>query len=251
MGPSPWASSQPAGTGTTAGGGGGGAGTGRATVNSPGTGSGSAGNGGEAEGGTVTILLLYANRADPPEAVPEAARPVPRTGSGMVGRLNAPVSLYVYTLLHPLRHDRAGAVYPPTISPPMKNTLRLIAAAAVLAIATPAFAQGGGGGGGRGMQMTPEQFVARQKELLFKDITLAPAVAAKADTIIMNARAKQMEAMQAARAGGGDMAAMQEANQKLTKERNDALKALLSDADKAKFDANVAAMPQGRGRGGF
>jgi periplasmic protein CpxP/Spy len=131
----------------------------------------------------------------------------------------------------------------------MKNTLRLIAAVAVLAVAAPAYAQGGGGGGG--MQMSPEQRMARQKEQLFAGITLTPAQGAKADTIMMNGMKKQQEMMQAARSGGGDMAAMREQMTKMNTERNDALKALLTtDADKAKFDENVKNMPQGRGRGG-
>lgn len=134
----------------------------------------------------------------------------------------------------------------------MKNTLRLIAAAAVLAVAAPAYAQGGGGGMGGGQQMTPEQRMARQKEQLFAGITLSPAQSAKADTVLMNASKKQQEAMQAARSGGGDMAAMREQMGKMNEERNAALKAILSsDADKAKFDENVKNMPQGRGRGGF
>ncbi len=132
----------------------------------------------------------------------------------------------------------------------MKHTLRLIAAAAVLAVAAPAYAQGGGGGGG--MQMSPEQRMARQKEMLFQGITLSPAQSAKADTIMMNGMRKQMEMMQAARSGGGDMASMREQMQKMNTERNDALKAILTtDADKAKFDENVKNMPQGRGRGGL
>lgn len=130
----------------------------------------------------------------------------------------------------------------------MKTTLRVLAAAAALAIATPAFAQGGGMGG---MQMTPEQRVARQKEMLFQGITLSAAQSAKADTVIMAGMQKQMEAMQAMRSGGGDMAGMREQMQKMNTERNDALKAILtSDADKAKFDENVKNMPQGR-RGGL
>jgi Spy/CpxP family protein refolding chaperone len=136
----------------------------------------------------------------------------------------------------------------------MKNTLRLIAAAAILAVAAPAYAQGGGGGGGGmgGQQMTPEQRAARQKEQLFAGITLTPAQSAKADTVIMAGMAKQQEMMQAARSGGGDMAAMREQMTKMNTERNDKLKALLSsDADKAKFDENVKNMPQGRGRGGL
>ena len=132
----------------------------------------------------------------------------------------------------------------------MKTTLRVIAAAAALAIATPAFAQGGPPGGGMG-QMSPEQRLARQKEMLFQGITLTAAQSAKADTLIMQGMQKQMEAMQAARSGGGDMGAMREQMQKMNGERNDALKALLTtDADKAKFDENVKNMPQGR-RGGF
>lgn len=134
----------------------------------------------------------------------------------------------------------------------MKISLRILVAAASLAVAAPLYAQGGGGGGGGGgQQMTPEQRVARQKEQLFKDITLTPAQSAKADTIMLEASKKQSEMMTAARAGGGDMAAMRESMTKLNADRNTALKALLSADMQKKFDENVAAMPQGRGRGGF
>jgi periplasmic protein CpxP/Spy len=132
----------------------------------------------------------------------------------------------------------------------MKIMLRAIAAVAALAIASPAFAQGGPPGGGMG-QMSPEQRIARQKEMLFQGITLSAEQSAKADTVIMQGMRKQMEAMQAARGGGGDRAAMMEQMQKMNSERNDALKSILtSDADKAKFDENLKNMPQGR-RGGF
>jgi protein CpxP len=130
----------------------------------------------------------------------------------------------------------------------MKNTLRMFVATAVLAIAVPAYAQGGGGGGGA--QMSPAERMTRQKEQLFKDITLTAAQSAKIDTIMTQAAAKQQESMAAARSGGGDMAAMRESMQKMNTERNDALKAGLTDEQKKKFDENVAAMPQGR-RGGF
>ena len=73
----------------------------------------------------------------------------------------------------------------------MKISLRMLVVAASLAVAAPLYAQGGGGGGGGRPQMTPEQQLARQKDFLFKDITLAPAVAVKADTIIMQAMRKQ------------------------------------------------------------
>lgn len=134
----------------------------------------------------------------------------------------------------------------------MKNTLRILAAALVVASASVAQAQGGGGGGGGGQQMTQEQRIQRTKDMLFKDITLSAAQSAKADTIIMGAMTKQREMMQAAQSGGGDMAAAREQMQKLTADRNAALKGVLTtDADKTKFDANLAAMPQGRGRGGL
>jgi Spy/CpxP family protein refolding chaperone len=131
----------------------------------------------------------------------------------------------------------------------MKTSLRVLAAAAAFAIATPAFAQGGGGGGMG--QMSPEQRLARQKEMLFQGITLSAAQSAKADTLIMQGMQKQMVAMHAARSGGGDMAAMREQMQKMNADRNEALKGILtSDADKAKFEENLKNMPQGR-RGGF
>jgi len=90
----------------------------------------------------------------------------------------------------------------------MKTTLRALAAVAALAIATPALAQGGPPGGGMG-QMSPEQRLARQKDMLFRGITLSADQSAKADTLIMQGMRKQMEAMQAARSGSGDMASMQ------------------------------------------
>lgn len=132
----------------------------------------------------------------------------------------------------------------------MKNTIRMFVAAAALTIAVPAYAQGGGGGARGGMQMSPAERMTRQKEQLFKDITLTAAQSAKVDTIMLQGAAKQQEAMAAARSGGGDMAAMRESMQKMNTERNDALKAVLTDEQKKKFDENVAAMPQGR-RGGL
>ena len=148
------------------------------------------------------------------------------------------------------RRDRAvnPAERPTQRSLPMTNTIRMIVAAATLAIAVPAYAQGGGGGGG--MQMSPADRAVRQKEMLFKDITLTAVQSATVDTIMLQAGVKQQGAMMAARNGGGDMASMRESMQKMNAERNDALKALLTDEQKKKFDENVAAMPQGR-RGGL
>ena len=100
-----------------------------------------------------------------------------------------------------------------------------------------------------GQQMSPEQRLARQKEMLFKDITLDAAQTTKIDAIFAESAKKQAEMMQ------GGMEAMRspegrERMQKLTADRNDAIKAVLTADQKKKFDENVAAMPQGRPRGG-
>ena len=131
----------------------------------------------------------------------------------------------------------------------MKNTLRVMAAVALF-VAAPAYAQGGMGGGGMGggMRGNPEQMMARQKEMLFKDITLSAEQTTKVDSIMTAGQAKQREMMQAAMAGG-DRAGMREQMQKMNEERNTAIKAVLTDDQKKKFDENLANMPQGR-RGG-
>jgi len=128
----------------------------------------------------------------------------------------------------------------PQLSDAMKHSLRILAAAAALAVATPAFAQGGGGGGGGMGQMSPEQMIARQKERMFAGITLTAEQSAKADTVILNGMKQMMEMRQS---GGMNREAMQEMNTK----RNEALKALLTDEQKKKFEENLAAMPQRRG----
>ena len=107
-----------------------------------------------------------------------------------------------------------------------------------MVMASTAMAQGGGGGG---MQMDPAAMAQRQIDGLFKDITITDAVKAKATELI----AKTMTDNRAIDRAAPDAMEKRQAN---TKARNDALKGLLSsDADKAKFDANLAAMPQGRG----
>ncbi len=121
---------------------------------------------------------------------------------------------------------------------------KFIGAVAFLAVmAGSAAAQGGGGGGmGGGQQMDPAAMAQRQIDMLFKDITLTDANKAKAVEIITKAMTESRGIDRAA-------ADAQEKRAAITKKRNDDLKALLSDADKAKFDANVAAMPAGGGRG--
>ena len=130
----------------------------------------------------------------------------------------------------------------------MKTSLRILVAAASLAIAVPAFAQGGGGGGG-GMQMTPEQRLARTKEMLLAGITLTADQTTKIDTILVQATRKSAEA----RAAGMDMRSPegQAKMQEMSAERNKLLKAELTTEQQPIFDKNLAAMPAGRGRGGF
>ncbi len=129
----------------------------------------------------------------------------------------------------------------------MKTSLRILVAAASLAIAAPAFAQGGGGGGG--MQMTPEQRLARTKEQLFAGITLTADQTTKIDTILVQATRKSAEA----RAAGMDMRSPegQAKMQEMSAERNKLLKAEMTTEQQPIFDKNLAAMPAGRGRGGF
>jgi Spy/CpxP family protein refolding chaperone len=106
-----------------------------------------------------------------------------------------------------------------------------------MVMAGSAMAQGGGGGG---MQMDPAAMAQRQIAGLFKDITITDAVKAKATEIL----AKAMSDNRAIDRSAPDA---MEKRGAIMKARNEALKALLSsDADKSKFDANLAAMPQGR-----
>ena len=118
----------------------------------------------------------------------------------------------------------------------MKKIFAIIGLTMVMA--GTAMAQGGGGGG---MQMDPAAMAQRQIDGLFKDITLTDAVKAKAAEIITTA-------ITDSRAIDRTAPDAMEKRQAIMKARGEALKALLtSDADKAKFDANLAAMPQGRG----
>lgn len=123
---------------------------------------------------------------------------------------------------------------------------KMIAAVAMLVVmAGSASAQGGGAGGGRG-PMTPEMMAEMMKtrvEAIFKDVTVTDAIKAKATEILTKSQTDSRAVDRAA-------ADRQEQVAKITKDRNDALVALVSSADdKKKVEANIAALPQGRGRG--
>lgn len=132
----------------------------------------------------------------------------------------------------------------------MKRTLQVVSAALLLTVASvTAQAQGGGGGGGRGMGGRGGW--EQQKTMLLKDITLSAAQTASIDSIAKIATDKQAELMKDMQAGGGMTDEMRTKRTTIMNERNDAIKKLLT-ADQVKaFEANLAAMPAGRGRGGF
>jgi len=118
--------------------------------------------------------------------------------------------------------------------------IRTAAMAAVMftAVSTVAKAQGGGGGGGRG----GPNVVA----LLKDSLKVSDAVAAKADSIVKSYAALNAPLMEAARGGDAD------ARAKMTENRTkqtDAIKALLTDDQKAAYDKLMASMRGGR-RGG-
>lgn len=132
----------------------------------------------------------------------------------------------------------------------MKRTLQVVSAALLLTVASvTAQAQGGGGGGGRGMGGRGGW--EQQKTMLLKDITLSAAQTASIDSIAKIATDKQAELMKDMQAGGGMTDEMRTKRTTLMNERNDAIKKLLTPDQVKTFEANLAAMPAGRGRGGF
>lgn len=121
----------------------------------------------------------------------------------------------------------------------MKKMIRMMALAAVMFVAVTAVAeaQGGGGRGRGGMNV-----VAIVKDSL----KASDAVVAKADSIWKAYQAEQQPLMEAMR--GGDATAREKMMAARTK-ATDAIKALLTDEQKAQFDKLVPA--GGRRGGGF
>jgi hypothetical protein len=127
----------------------------------------------------------------------------------------------------------------------MKKFVAVVGLLAVVAGAASAQGGGGGGGGmGRGAQMSPEAADSATLARAFNGITLNADQTAKAKKIIADARTANAGMDRQAPDFRDKMTA---ANAK----RSADLKALLtSDADKAKFDENAAAMGRGRRGGG-
>src|SRR5215212_6936562 len=109
----------------------------------------------------------------------------------------------------------------------MKKMIRMamMASAMFMVVTTAAKAQGGGGGGGRGPNLM---------SVLKDSLKVSDAVAAKADSIVKATQAETAPLMEAARGGDADARTkMQAARAK----QREAIKALLTDEQKAKFDA--------------
>jgi periplasmic protein CpxP/Spy len=122
----------------------------------------------------------------------------------------------------------------------MKKMIKMamMAAAMFAVVTTTAQAQGGGGGGGgRG---------GRSPLVILKDsMHVSDAILAKADSIIKAAQAESAPLMEAMRGGDADARTKMTA---INTKRNDAIKALLTDEQKAQYDK---LMPAGRRGGGF
>lgn len=133
----------------------------------------------------------------------------------------------------------------------MKWFTKTVAAAFLtLSLGVTAEAQGGGMGGGMGGgRGNAQEMQQRQREMMFKDITLTEAQTKAVDSIQAATREKQREMMQAAMGGGGDRQAMMAQVQEMRTAERTAIRALLTKEQAEQFDKNVAAMPAMGGRG--
>lgn len=119
----------------------------------------------------------------------------------------------------------------------MKKMIKMAALAAAMFMAVTTVAQAQGGGGGRGGRRDPL--------VILKDsIKVSDAVLAKADSIVKAAAAESAPLMEAMRGGDADARAKMTA---INTKRTEAIKALLTDAQKAEYDR---LMPAGGRRGG-
>ena len=116
------------------------------------------------------------------------------------------------------------------------KVIRFLAAAAIVLTATTATAQGGPPGGGQGR---PNQ-MAR----LMEGITLTADQQAKVDSISAASRAETMKLREEMQASGGQPGPeMMDKMRAISAKRNEAIKGVLTDEQKAIFDKNLANMP--------
>jgi Spy/CpxP family protein refolding chaperone len=118
------------------------------------------------------------------------------------------------------------------------KVIRFLAAAAIVLTASTATAQGGPPGGGQGGAQ-------RAMEAMMQGITLTDAQKAKVDSIVAASREEGAKLRQEAQAAGGPPGPeLMEKMRAVTTKRNDAIKAVLTDDQKATFEKNLANMPQ-------
>jgi hypothetical protein len=127
--------------------------------------------------------------------------------------------------------------------------LALVAVAMLVAVSAESFAQGGGGGGGGGRGQG--RGGGRGVAALLNGVSDSAAVTEKATAIFTAAQTAMMEARAGVARGTPPDSATMAKTTAITTKRNDDIKALLTkDADKKKFDENVAAQAAGRRGGG-
>ena len=125
----------------------------------------------------------------------------------------------------------------------MKKMIKMAVTAAAMFVAVTTVAkaqdaqQQGGRRGGRGPNVVA---------LLKDSLHVSDAVAAKADSIVKEFQAKQQPLMEAARGGDADARTKM---QDLRKQQSEAIKALLTDEQKAAYDKLTAGMGGRRGGG--
>ena len=125
------------------------------------------------------------------------------------------------------------------------RAIRILAAAALVLVASTAAAQGGQAGNGQGGM--GQGGAGRMNEMLFKGITLTDEQKAKVDTIQAKSREESRALMQAG--GMQDPATREKMQANRTKQMAD-IRALLTAEQAVIFDKNVAEMPAGGRRPG-
>ena len=108
---------------------------------------------------------------------------------------------------------------------------------------------GAGGGGGQG-QFDPAAMIDRQVQTLKDSISLTDAQVPKVKEIVTKYQTESMAAMTKIRESGGDREAMTAQRTAIQTKQSTEIKALLTDAQKAKYDkymANNAARMRGFG----
>lgn len=126
----------------------------------------------------------------------------------------------------------------------MKTTLRVLAAALVVASASVAQAQGGGGGGGN------QERMAQQRAMMFEGITLGADQKTRIDSIQGASRKARQDLNAGATQGTPPSPEMREKRQAIMADEQKAIKAVLTKEQNEVFDKNMAAMRERMGRRG-